>query len=168
MLVFVWGHIMLLPLQTGLYHDQRNYTSLTKTKPTPPASTSTYQPRVGPPDIVLQLTTLSYTSWCGETRASWGSIFLSFIGHLYAQQTCYMTAIRDIVYIIKASKRRENYGFVAEIPSLSLRLRSLYTLKVIIWIYVNYSLTDKGSAPLLVLKQSKGTVSPDLTSSLNT
>ncbi|XP_037638170.1 leucine-rich repeat flightless-interacting protein 2 isoform X7 [Sebastes umbrosus] len=32
-------------LLTGLYHDQRNYTSLTKTKPTPPPSTSTYQPR---------------------------------------------------------------------------------------------------------------------------
>uniref|UniRef100_A0AAQ5ZNK4 Leucine-rich repeat flightless-interacting protein 2 n=1 Tax=Amphiprion ocellaris TaxID=80972 RepID=A0AAQ5ZNK4_AMPOC len=30
---------------TGLYHDQRNYTSLTKTKPPPPPSTSTYQPR---------------------------------------------------------------------------------------------------------------------------
>ncbi|XP_039639552.1 leucine-rich repeat flightless-interacting protein 2 isoform X1 [Perca fluviatilis] len=32
-------------LLTGLYHDQRNYTSLTKTKPVPPPSTSTYQPR---------------------------------------------------------------------------------------------------------------------------
>ncbi|KAM6922372.1 leucine-rich repeat flightless-interacting protein 2 isoform 3-T3 [Lycodopsis pacificus] len=32
-------------LLTGLYHDQRNYTSLTKTKPTPPPSTSTYRPR---------------------------------------------------------------------------------------------------------------------------
>uniref|UniRef100_A0A3P8U832 Leucine-rich repeat flightless-interacting protein 2 n=1 Tax=Amphiprion percula TaxID=161767 RepID=A0A3P8U832_AMPPE len=32
-------------LLTGLYHDQRNYTSLTKTKPPPPPSTSTYQPR---------------------------------------------------------------------------------------------------------------------------
>ncbi|XP_072293338.1 leucine-rich repeat flightless-interacting protein 2 isoform X2 [Eucyclogobius newberryi] len=32
-------------LLTGLYHDQRNYTSLTKTKPA--ASTSSYQPRVG-------------------------------------------------------------------------------------------------------------------------
>ncbi|XP_035982399.1 leucine-rich repeat flightless-interacting protein 2 isoform X2 [Fundulus heteroclitus] len=33
-------------LLTGLYHDQRNYTSLTKTKPAPPlTSTSTYQPR---------------------------------------------------------------------------------------------------------------------------
>ncbi|XP_078144860.1 leucine-rich repeat flightless-interacting protein 2 isoform X2 [Centroberyx gerrardi] len=32
-------------LLTGLYHDQRNYTSLTKTKPPPPASTSSYQPR---------------------------------------------------------------------------------------------------------------------------
>ncbi|XP_068581806.1 leucine-rich repeat flightless-interacting protein 2 isoform X8 [Cebidichthys violaceus] len=30
-------------LLTGLYHDQRNYTSLTRTKPTPPPST--YQPR---------------------------------------------------------------------------------------------------------------------------
>ncbi|XP_059215062.1 leucine-rich repeat flightless-interacting protein 2 isoform X3 [Centropristis striata] len=32
-------------LLTGLYHDQRNYSSLTKTKPTPASSTSTYQPR---------------------------------------------------------------------------------------------------------------------------
>ncbi|XP_075932683.1 leucine-rich repeat flightless-interacting protein 2 isoform X15 [Anarhichas minor] len=32
-------------LLTGLYHDQRNYSSLTKTKPTPPPSTSTYRPR---------------------------------------------------------------------------------------------------------------------------
>ncbi|KAM4730281.1 leucine-rich repeat flightless-interacting protein 2 isoform 8-T9 [Anableps anableps] len=33
-------------LLTGLYHDQRNYSSLTKTKPLPPlSSTSTYQPR---------------------------------------------------------------------------------------------------------------------------
>ncbi|XP_034754146.1 leucine-rich repeat flightless-interacting protein 2 isoform X17 [Etheostoma cragini] len=32
-------------LLTGLYHDQRNYTSLTKTKPMPPSSTATYQPR---------------------------------------------------------------------------------------------------------------------------
>lgn len=32
-------------LLTGLYHDQRNYTSLTKTKPLPPPSTSSYQPR---------------------------------------------------------------------------------------------------------------------------
>ncbi|TNN46440.1 Leucine-rich repeat flightless-interacting protein 2 [Liparis tanakae] len=37
-------------LLTGLYHDQRNYSSLTKTKATPPTSTSTstYRPRVGP------------------------------------------------------------------------------------------------------------------------
>nr|XP_043901502.1 leucine-rich repeat flightless-interacting protein 2 isoform X14 [Solea senegalensis] len=33
-------------LLTGLYHDQRNYTSLTKTKPPSPLSTSTYQPRL--------------------------------------------------------------------------------------------------------------------------
>ncbi|XP_044070225.1 leucine-rich repeat flightless-interacting protein 2 isoform X10 [Siniperca chuatsi] len=32
-------------LLTGLYHDQRNYTSLTKTKAPPLPSTSTYQPR---------------------------------------------------------------------------------------------------------------------------
>ncbi|XP_041804141.1 leucine-rich repeat flightless-interacting protein 2 isoform X1 [Chelmon rostratus] len=32
-------------LLTGLYHDKRNYTSLTKTKAPPPPSTSTYQPR---------------------------------------------------------------------------------------------------------------------------
>ncbi|XP_067465685.1 leucine-rich repeat flightless-interacting protein 2 isoform X3 [Thunnus thynnus] len=32
-------------LLAGLYHDKRNYTSLTKTKPPPPPSTSTYQPR---------------------------------------------------------------------------------------------------------------------------
>ncbi|KAM7409093.1 hypothetical protein PAMA_002684 [Pampus argenteus] len=30
-------------LLTGLYHDKRNYTSLTKTKPPPPLSTSTYR-----------------------------------------------------------------------------------------------------------------------------
>lgn len=40
------GHIMLLLFQAGLYHDQRNYTSLTKTKAPPSLSTSTYQPRV--------------------------------------------------------------------------------------------------------------------------
>nr|XP_040034974.1 leucine-rich repeat flightless-interacting protein 2 isoform X8 [Gasterosteus aculeatus aculeatus] len=32
-------------LLTGLYHDQRTYSSLSKTKPTAPLSTSTYQPR---------------------------------------------------------------------------------------------------------------------------
>ncbi|XP_032409172.1 leucine-rich repeat flightless-interacting protein 2 isoform X5 [Xiphophorus hellerii] len=32
-------------LLTGLYHDQRNYSSLTKTKPPALSSTSTYQPR---------------------------------------------------------------------------------------------------------------------------
>ncbi|TNM99704.1 hypothetical protein fugu_012737 [Takifugu bimaculatus] len=32
-------------LLTGLYHDKRNYTSLTKTKPLPSPSTSIYQPR---------------------------------------------------------------------------------------------------------------------------
>ncbi|XP_061601544.1 leucine-rich repeat flightless-interacting protein 2 isoform X5 [Cololabis saira] len=32
-------------LLTGLYHDQRTYSSLAKTKPTPLSSTSTYQPR---------------------------------------------------------------------------------------------------------------------------
>ncbi|KAM8858478.1 leucine-rich repeat flightless-interacting protein 2 isoform 3-T3 [Spinachia spinachia] len=32
-------------LLTGLYHDQRTYSSLTKTRPTAPLSTSTYQPR---------------------------------------------------------------------------------------------------------------------------
>ncbi|XP_061692228.1 leucine-rich repeat flightless-interacting protein 2-like [Syngnathoides biaculeatus] len=31
-------------LLTGLYHDQRNYTSLTKTKLLPPSATSSYQP----------------------------------------------------------------------------------------------------------------------------
>ncbi len=44
---------MLLPFQTGLYHDQRNYKSLTKTKAPPLPSTSTYQPRVGPPDSAV-------------------------------------------------------------------------------------------------------------------
>lgn len=63
MLVFVGDHIMLLPFQTGLYHDQRNYTSLTKTKPPPPPSTSTYQPRVGPPVNAVQLLTLLYMVW---------------------------------------------------------------------------------------------------------
>lgn len=46
---------MLLPFQTGLYHDQRNYTSLTKTKPPPLSSTSTYQPRVGSPESAVKL-----------------------------------------------------------------------------------------------------------------
>ncbi|CAK6951830.1 leucine-rich repeat flightless-interacting protein 2 isoform X3 [Scomber scombrus] len=32
-------------LLTGLYHDQRNYSTLTKTKPTPSSTSSTYQPR---------------------------------------------------------------------------------------------------------------------------
>lgn len=45
----------LYPFQTGLYHDQRNYTSLTKTKPPPLLSTSTYHPRVGPPVFAVQL-----------------------------------------------------------------------------------------------------------------
>lgn len=49
---------MSLPFQTGLYHDQRNYTSLTKTKAPPPPSTSSYQPRVGPPVGAVQLATL--------------------------------------------------------------------------------------------------------------
>ncbi|XP_026210388.1 leucine-rich repeat flightless-interacting protein 2 isoform X6 [Anabas testudineus] len=37
-------------LLTGLYHDQRNYTSLAKTKPPPPPLTSTYQPRTSSDD----------------------------------------------------------------------------------------------------------------------
>lgn len=57
MLLFIWVHIMSLPLQTGLYHDKRNYTSLMKTKAPPPPSTSTYQPRVGPPVSAVQLST---------------------------------------------------------------------------------------------------------------
>ncbi|XP_056251121.1 leucine-rich repeat flightless-interacting protein 2 isoform X6 [Seriola aureovittata] len=48
-------------LLTGLYHDQRNYTSLTKTKPPPSLSTSTYQPRAS--------TSLSSTSGTGLARS---------------------------------------------------------------------------------------------------
>ncbi|XP_071337115.1 leucine-rich repeat flightless-interacting protein 2 isoform X1 [Trachinotus anak] len=48
-------------LLTGLYHDQRNYTSLTKTKPPPSLSTSTYQPRA--------TTSLSSTTGTGLTRS---------------------------------------------------------------------------------------------------
>uniref|UniRef100_A0A8C4ER19 Leucine-rich repeat flightless-interacting protein 2 n=1 Tax=Dicentrarchus labrax TaxID=13489 RepID=A0A8C4ER19_DICLA len=46
---------------TGLYHDQRNYTSLTKTKATPSSSTSTYQPRA--------TTSSSSTTGTGLTRS---------------------------------------------------------------------------------------------------
>ncbi|XP_076598517.1 uncharacterized protein LOC143327844 isoform X2 [Chaetodon auriga] len=45
-------------LLTGLYHDKRNYTSLTKTKALPPPSTSTYQPRVGPPATTSSSSTI--------------------------------------------------------------------------------------------------------------
>ncbi|XP_070696667.1 leucine-rich repeat flightless-interacting protein 2 isoform X2 [Pempheris klunzingeri] len=48
-------------LLTGLYHDQRNYTSLMKTKPVPPPSTSTYQPRAS--------TSSSSTTGTGLTRS---------------------------------------------------------------------------------------------------
>nr|XP_019951510.1 PREDICTED: leucine-rich repeat flightless-interacting protein 2 isoform X4 [Paralichthys olivaceus] len=55
-------------LLTGLYHDQRNYTSLTKNKPLlsassyqPPPSTSTYQPRA--------TTSLSSTTGTGLSRS---------------------------------------------------------------------------------------------------
>nr|XP_043901497.1 leucine-rich repeat flightless-interacting protein 2 isoform X9 [Solea senegalensis] len=48
-------------LLTGLYHDQRNYTSLTKTKPPSPLSTSTYQPRA--------TTSLSSTTGTGLPRS---------------------------------------------------------------------------------------------------
>ncbi|XP_035519981.1 leucine-rich repeat flightless-interacting protein 2 isoform X3 [Morone saxatilis] len=48
-------------LLTGLYHDQRNYTSLTKTKATPSSSTSTYQPRA--------TTSSSSTTGAGLTRS---------------------------------------------------------------------------------------------------
>ncbi|XP_019110133.1 leucine-rich repeat flightless-interacting protein 2 isoform X7 [Larimichthys crocea] len=48
-------------LLTGLYHDQRTYTSLTKTKAPPPPSTSTYQPRA--------TTSSSSTTGTGLTRS---------------------------------------------------------------------------------------------------
>ncbi|XP_026210390.1 leucine-rich repeat flightless-interacting protein 2 isoform X8 [Anabas testudineus] len=48
-------------LLTGLYHDQRNYTSLAKTKPPPPPLTSTYQPRA--------TTSSSYTTGTGLSRS---------------------------------------------------------------------------------------------------
>ncbi|XP_056290911.1 leucine-rich repeat flightless-interacting protein 2 isoform X19 [Pseudoliparis swirei] len=52
-------------LLTGLYHDQRNYSSLTKTKATPPTSTSTYRPRLSSKRFLaplLQATTASSSS----------------------------------------------------------------------------------------------------------
>ncbi|XP_028278827.1 leucine-rich repeat flightless-interacting protein 2 isoform X4 [Parambassis ranga] len=53
-------------LLTGLYHDQRNYTSLTKTKPTlSSSSSSTYQPRVGP----AATASLSSTTGTGLSRS---------------------------------------------------------------------------------------------------
>lgn len=56
---YFWGgYTMSLPLQTGLYHDQRKYTSLSKTKLLPSSTISSYQPRVCPS---LQLIFLSYT-----------------------------------------------------------------------------------------------------------
>ncbi|XP_068184302.1 leucine-rich repeat flightless-interacting protein 2 isoform X2 [Antennarius striatus] len=59
-------------LLTGLYHDQRNYTSLTKTKPLPPPSSSTYQPRVCPPAA----TSSSSTTGTGLSRSySMASIY---------------------------------------------------------------------------------------------
>ncbi|XP_029962075.1 leucine-rich repeat flightless-interacting protein 2-like isoform X1 [Salarias fasciatus] len=54
-------------LLTGLYHDQRNYTSLTKTKPSALSSTSSYQPRVCRPA----------TAGHSETRGGSGLIFPS-------------------------------------------------------------------------------------------
>uniref|UniRef100_A0A8C7CDD6 Leucine-rich repeat flightless-interacting protein 2 n=1 Tax=Oncorhynchus kisutch TaxID=8019 RepID=A0A8C7CDD6_ONCKI len=43
----LWSyHTIPLLLQTGLYHDQRNYSSLKNTSKLPPPTTSTYQPRV--------------------------------------------------------------------------------------------------------------------------
>nr|XP_046257432.1 leucine-rich repeat flightless-interacting protein 2 isoform X6 [Scatophagus argus] len=55
-------------LLTGLYHDQRNYTSLTKTKALPPPSSSTYQPRAS--------TSSSSTTGTGLSRSySMASIY---------------------------------------------------------------------------------------------
>ncbi|KAF7666867.1 hypothetical protein LDENG_00090040 [Lucifuga dentata] len=57
-------------LLTGLYHDQRNYTSLMKTKPTSPLTTSSYQPRA------TTSTALSSTTGTGLSRSySMASIY---------------------------------------------------------------------------------------------
>ncbi|XP_020337011.1 leucine-rich repeat flightless-interacting protein 2 isoform X2 [Oncorhynchus kisutch] len=63
-------------LLTGLYHDQRNYSSLKNTSKLPPPTTSTYQPRASINDDGLygsytgsQLHTPSEYSWC-STRSS--------------------------------------------------------------------------------------------------
>ncbi|XP_071010393.1 leucine-rich repeat flightless-interacting protein 2 isoform X4 [Oncorhynchus clarkii lewisi] len=63
-------------LLTGLYHDQRNYSSLKNTSKLPPLTTSTYQPRASINDDGLygsytgsQLHTPSEYSWC-STRSS--------------------------------------------------------------------------------------------------
>lgn len=80
--------------------------------------------------------------WLKETQpveVVYSMCMVEFIRHLYAQQNCYITAIRDIVCVIKASKQKWESWFVAsvadghlyvtEIQKLILRLRSLSTLK---------------------------------------
>ena len=57
--LIVCGHDAMSPspFQSGLYHDQRNYSSLQSIKP--PPSTSSYQPRVGPSPLPFSLPSLS-------------------------------------------------------------------------------------------------------------
>ncbi|CAL8300222.1 unnamed protein product [Merluccius merluccius] len=61
-------------LLTGLYHDQRKYSSLTtKSKPPPPASMTSYQPRVVPEKFYLCRSSLSpseYSWYSSSTRSS--------------------------------------------------------------------------------------------------
>ncbi|XP_014848310.1 PREDICTED: leucine-rich repeat flightless-interacting protein 2 isoform X2 [Poecilia mexicana] len=87
-------------LLTGLYHDQRNYSSLTKTKPPALSSTSTYQPRASSSSSSTVGSGLSrsysmasiyddaglYGSGCGSRAVSplnvYGSRFLFFLPSL--------------------------------------------------------------------------------------
>lgn len=75
--------------------DQRNYTSLTKTKPLPPPSTSSYQPRVGLPFTTGQVLAVL----CGDkgwrllkSSVSLGFTFSTPLGYfLLALLTIYIT-----------------------------------------------------------------------------
>uniref|UniRef100_A0A4W5NVF7 Leucine-rich repeat flightless-interacting protein 2 n=1 Tax=Hucho hucho TaxID=62062 RepID=A0A4W5NVF7_9TELE len=59
-----------LLLQTGLYHDQRNYSSLKNTTKLPPPTTSTYQPRVCPPLQSWPISSPSLSRLSGESMLS--------------------------------------------------------------------------------------------------
>lgn len=69
------------PPQTGLYHDQRNYSSLTKTKATPPTSTSTYRPRVGRQHFdICMVWRVGHKRRGGSLSTFW---FMQFYTHIY-------------------------------------------------------------------------------------